>query len=116
MARDKGSDRALVRDIVDSRFSVGTYFIVALFLIVFGSSPSMPRSIQAGANLLLLFIVLAFAVDCVLLCRRVRKMVAERLPKEDHRWRGLYWYAIMRTLSFRRLRIPKPRVKPGDTI
>jgi Protein of unknown function (DUF3043) len=116
MARDRGAPRALVRDIVDSRFSVGTYFIVALFLIVFGSSPSMPRAIQAGANLLLAFMVLAFAVDCVLLCRRVRKMVTERLPKESPRWRGLYWYAIMRTLSFRRLRVPKPRVKPGDTI
>ncbi len=116
MKRDKGADRALVRDIVDSRFSVGTYFIVALFLIVFGSSSVMPRSVQAGANFLLLFMVLAFAVDSVLLCRRVRKIVTERLPKENVQWRGLYWYAIMRTLSFRRLRMPKPRVKPGDTI
>jgi hypothetical protein len=116
MARDKGADRALVRDIVDSRFSVGTYFIVALFLIVFGSSPAMPRAVQAGSNLLLLFMLLAFVVDSVLLCRRVRKLVHERLPKENPRWGALYRYAIMRTLSFRRLRVPKPRVKPGDTI
>jgi hypothetical protein len=116
MARDKGADRALVRDIVDSRFNIGTYLIVALFLIVFGSSPAMPRAIQAGSNLLLLFMVLAFVVDSILLCRRVRKLVRERLPKENARWGALYRYAIMRTLSFRRLRIPKPRVKPGDAI
>jgi hypothetical protein len=116
MTRDKGPERALVRDIVDSRFSVGTYFIVALFLIVFGSSPAMPRAIQAGSNLLLLFMLLAFVVDSVFLCRRVRKLVRERLPKENVRWGALYRYAIMRTLSFRRLRVPKPRVKPGDAI
>jgi Protein of unknown function (DUF3043) len=115
MPRDRGPVRALARDVVDSRFNVGTWFIVALFVILVGSTRAMPPAVQAGANLLFLFMVLAFVVDAVFLCRRIRKLARERLPKEDVRG-GVYGYAIMRTLSFRRLRVPKPRVRVGDKI
>jgi uncharacterized MAPEG superfamily protein len=116
MARDRGPAKALARDIVDSRFNVGTFFIVALFVILVGSTRAMPASVQAGANLLFLFMVLAFVVDTLFLFRKIRKLVGERLPKETVRWGALYRYAIMRTLSFRRIRVPKPRVKVGDRI
>jgi hypothetical protein len=116
LPRDRGAARALARDLVDSRFNVGTFFIVALFLILVGSTRAMPASVQYGANLLFLFMILAFVVDSAFLCRRLRKLVRERLPKEDVRWGGLYGYAIMRTLSFRRIRVPRPRVKVGDPI
>jgi hypothetical protein len=115
MARDRGPVRALARDVVDSRFNIGTWFIVALFVILVGSTRAMPSAVQAGANLLFLFMVLAFVVDAVFLCRKIRKLAGERLPKETVS-RGVYGYAIMRTLSFRRLRVPKPRVKVGDKI
>jgi hypothetical protein len=116
MPRDRGPAKALARDVVDSRFNVGTFFIVALFVILVGSTRAMPAGVQAGANLLFLFMILAFVVDTVFLFRKIRKLVQERLPKETVRWRGLYGYAIMRTLSFRRIRVPKPRVKVGDKI
>jgi hypothetical protein len=116
MPRDRGPVRALVRDVVDSRFNVGTWFILAMFVILVGSTRAMPPAVQAGANLLFLFMVLAFVVDAVFLCHKIRKLVKQRLPKEDVRWGGVYGYAIMRTLSFRRLRVPKPRVKVGDRI
>lgn len=116
MPRDRGPVRALARDVVDSRFNVGSWFIVALFVILIGSTRAMPPAVQAGANFLFLFMVLAFVVDAVFLCRKIRKLARQRLPKEDVRWGGVYGYAIMRTLSFRRLRVPKPRVKVGDTI
>ena len=115
MARDRGPVRALARDVVDSRFNVGTWFIIALFVILVGSTRAMPPAVQAGANLLFLFMVLAFVVDAVFLCRRISKLAKERLPKEQVS-RGVYGYAIMRTLSFRRLRVPKPRVQVGDKI
>jgi hypothetical protein len=60
--------------------------------------------------------ILAFVVDGFFLCRKIRKLVRERLPKQDVRWASLYGYAVMRTLSFRRIRIPRPRVKIGDPI
>lgn len=116
MKRDQGADRALARDVVDSRFNVGSLFLVALLVILIGSTRSMPVSVQYGANLLFLFMILAFVVDSFFLCRRIRKLVRERLPKQDVRWGGLYGYAVMRTLSFRRIRVPRPRVKIGDRI
>ena len=116
MKRDQGADRALARDVVDSRFNVGSLFLVALLVILIGSTRSMPVSVQYGANLLFLFMILAFVVDSFFLCRRVRKLVRERLPKQDVRWGGLDGYAVMRTLSFRRIRVPRPRVKIGDRI
>jgi hypothetical protein len=116
MKRDQGPDRAIARDVVDSRFNVGSLFLVALFIILIGSTRAMPTSVQFGANLLFLFMIFAFVVDGFFLCRRIRKLVRERLPKQDVRWAGLYGYAVMRTLSFRRIRVPRPRVKVGDKI
>lgn len=116
LKRDQGADRALARDVVDSRFNVGTLFLAALVIILVGSTQAMPGTIQYGANLLFLFMILAFVVDGFFLCRRIRKLVRERLPKQDVRWAGLYGYAVMRTLSFRRIRMPRPRVKVGDKI
>ena len=43
-------------------------------------------------------------------------MLAERFPKDADPRRGTYWYAIMRSLSFRRMRMPAPRVKPGQKV
>jgi Protein of unknown function (DUF3043) len=116
MPRDRGPAKAIARDVVDSRFNVGSFFIVALFVILVGSTRAMPVSVQVGANMLFLFMILAFVVDSVFLGRKVRKLVRERLPKEDVRWGALYGYAVMRTLSFRRLRVPRPRVKVGERI
>jgi hypothetical protein len=116
LRRDRGADRALARDVVDSRFNVGTLFLVGLFLILIGSTRAMPGYVQYGANLLFLFMILAFVVDGFFLCRRIRRLVRERLPKQDVRWPALYGYAVMRTLSFRRIRVPRPRVKVGDPI
>jgi hypothetical protein len=116
LKRDQGADRALARDVVDSRFNVGSLFLVALLIILIGSTRSMPTTVQYGANLLFLFMILAFVVDGFFLCRKIRKLVRERLPKLDVRWGSLYRYAVMRTLSFRRMRVPRPRVKVGERI
>ena len=35
---------------------------------------------------------------------------------ESQGTRGLYFYVIMRTISFRRMRVPKPQVNVGDKI
>jgi hypothetical protein len=116
MPRDKGPVRALVRDVVDSRTNVGSFFIIGMFLILFGSVQAMPSQVQIGANFLFVFLVLALVVDSALLCRKVRRLVRERFPKAQERWNSLYFYAVMRAISFRRLRVPRPRVKVGAKI
>jgi len=53
-------------------------------------------------------------VDSVLISRKVKRLVRERYPKSEVR--GLSLYAIMRGITFRGMRVPKPRVKIGEQI
>ncbi|HEX8629307.1 MAG TPA: DUF3043 domain-containing protein, partial [Catenuloplanes sp.] len=52
LARDRGPERALVRDIVDSRRTVGTWFFAGAIIVLIGSSTRMPVAVQVAANLL----------------------------------------------------------------
>src|SRR4051794_29084509 len=115
LPRDKGPERALVRDIVDSRRTVGTLFFGGAFLILFAIQiPN--QQVQSIANLIWLLLAFALLVDSVFICRKVKKMVTERFPKTTLKMSSLYMYAVMRGITFRRLRMPKTRVKIGETI
>jgi hypothetical protein len=116
LPRDKGPERALVRDLVDSRRNLASYFLPSAVIIVIGGSGSMPPAVRTGSTVLWFVLLLATVVDSVLLCRRLTKMLAERFPRSTVRPRSLYFYAVMRSISLRRMRIPKPRVKTGAKI
>ncbi len=93
LPRDRGPERALVRDVVDSRRTIGTWFFGLTFVVMLiGFNRSLNPSIYLAANLLFLLFALATAVDSYLITRRIRKLIAERFPN------------------------PKPRVKPGAEI
>jgi hypothetical protein len=115
MARDKGPVRAYVRDIVDARRNVGSLFIIALVLMLALSAPAVP-AMRIASNFVLLAFILALVVDGFFLSRRVKQLVAAKFPKHDETWGALYRYAIMRAMSVRMMRMPKPKVKPGDQI
>ncbi len=115
-ARDKGAERSLVRDIVDSRRSLATWFLPGALVVVFGSSAAMPAEVQVAANLFWLLLALTVIADCVLLTRRVKKVLTKRFPKATKPPRSHYFYAIMRAFQFRKLRLPSPKVKIGDPI
>ncbi|MFD0823961.1 DUF3043 domain-containing protein, partial [Micromonospora zhanjiangensis] len=114
--RDRGPERALARDVVDSRRTIGTWFFGGALIVLLGSSPSMPPLVQLGSNLLWALLALGLVVDSVLISRRIGKLVRQRFPKTDQRMGSLYLYAIMRSITFRRMRAPAPRVKVGDKI
>ena len=115
MARDRGPVRAYVRDIVDARRNVGSLFLFALVLIMgLSISPSLP--LRLASNLVFLAFILALAADSVLLSRRLKRLVSAKFPKHDEGYGALYRYAVMRTLNFRKMRIPKPKVKVGDQV
>jgi len=113
--RDKGPVRRYVRDIVDSRRNVGSiFFIGTVAVLALTVVPNL--RVQVFGNLLFLAMVLAIMVDSVLLARRIKQRVTAKFPKHTERLTQLYFYAIMRSVSFRRMRIPKPQVQPGDRV
>ena len=53
-------------------------------------------------------------IEGIFIGRKVKRIAAERLFGQSTR--GLALYSAMRALQIRKLRVPKPRVKPGDSI
>lgn len=110
--RDRGPGKALARDYVDSKRRVSEYYMYGLLvLLVLLFVPSM--IVKSIVPLLVLAAVLVMAIEGIYLGRKVKSLAAKRLPGESTR--GLSLYAAMRALQIRRLRVPKPRVKPGDS-
>jgi hypothetical protein len=114
LARDRGPEKRLVRNIVDARRNIGSYFfgIVLVLLLLSSVSPGL----LALGDLIFLFMLLTIAVDSYFLSRRIKRVVAERFPKSTVRGGVLYRYGIMRALSLRFMRIPKPQVKTGTKL
>jgi hypothetical protein len=109
--RDAGPVKAQVRDFVDSRRSAGEFFIPIAFLILGLSLIPNPIMVQVVYYAWIAMMVLIVG-DAILMTTRLRK----RLKKEFHdpkELKGVNFYAIMRALQLRRLRLPPPRVRVG---
>jgi hypothetical protein len=112
-AKDKGPVRALARDYVDSkrRFSeFYMYGLVVLLFLLFLHSPV----IQTVLPVVLIVMVLIMAGEGFWIGSRVAKLANERYPGQSTR--GIKMYSGMRALQIRKLRFPKPRVKPGAQV
>jgi Protein of unknown function (DUF3043) len=111
-ARDRGAVKALTRDYVDSRRRVSEFYmygLVVLLALLFVRNPF----VQSIVPLLVLAAVLVMLVEGIFIGRRARALAEERLPGESTQ--GMRLYAAMRALQIRQLRMPKPRIKPGDS-
>jgi hypothetical protein len=111
--KDRGPVRALARDVVDSRRSLSEYYLVAvipIFVLIFLPYPSL----KLAADALVIVILIIVGLEGYAVGRRVQKLANERYPGQNTH--GVRLYAAMRGTQMRRLRIPKPRVNPGDEI
>ncbi|WP_433377198.1 DUF3043 domain-containing protein [Actinoplanes sp. CA-142083] len=115
LARDRGAERKLVRDIIDSRRTVGTWFFGGALIVLIGSTVRV-GVIQLASNLLWALLAIAVIVDSVLIARKIKRLVKERFPKTGQRIGSLQLYGVMRGLTFRRMRVPKPQVELGDKV
>ncbi|NQX06671.1 DUF3043 domain-containing protein [Rathayibacter sp. VKM Ac-2856] len=109
--RDKGPQRKYVRDYVDARFSFGEFLIPVMVVVLLISFFPQPELASLTLIVLWAFFLLA-VLDCVLLGRRLKKKLAERFGA-DKVEKGIPWYAAMRALQLRVMRLPKPQVKRG---
>jgi hypothetical protein len=111
-ARDKGPQRRFIRDYVDARFSVGEILIPVMFLVIIMTFINNELTqLLAIAGLWLFF--LAAVVDGVILGFIVNRRLAAKFGT-DHVQSGNRWYAAMRAMQLRVMRLPKPQVKRGD--
>jgi hypothetical protein len=109
--RDKGPVRRFCRDFVDARRTPAEY-LLPYFLVIF-IVMMIPQLYVIGTYLWLVAIVIV-PIDLILLGRRLKKELRTRFPDESHR--GAVAYGVMRATQLRRLRLPKPQVKPGQSI
>lgn len=109
--RDRGPVRRFARDFVDARWNVAEFFLpIAVLILVLSVLPW-----EAGRNFALVLwlgVILTIVVDSVLIARRLKRALRERLPDESPR--GATVYALIRTLQMRRMRLPKPQVDRGQ--
>ena len=112
-ARDSTPEKALMRDYVDHRFSIGEILLPALVLILALSflNTLFPQAAVFGTVLMYVY-VLAVLVDLFLMWRGFKKVLAKRIPGASTR--GLAFYGANRAIQIRRFRIPPPRIKRGE--
>ena len=110
--RDKGPQKRFARDYVDARFSLGEYLMFGALVFVLVSL-MVPASSELMVYVLGGFWVMFLAVfiDVFILSRKLRKRLTEKFGEVE---RGTVWYGSMRSLQFRKLRLPKPQVKRGQ--
>ena len=117
LPRDKGPERRLVRDIVDSRRTIGTFFFGTTFLVMLvGFNRNLNPSIYFAANALFGVMAVATAIDSFLISRTIKRLIKQRFPATNEKLGRLYFYAIMRAISFRFIRNPKPQIKIGASV
>ena len=111
--RDRGPARRFVRNLVDSRKSIGEYFLPIIFVVLLLSIFPV-AALQYGGIALMYAVLLAAVVDGIFLSRKIKREVRNRFP--DSPTKGLGLYGWLRSTQMRRLRTPHPQVKPGDSL
>ncbi len=113
LPRDKGPERRFIRDYIDSRFSIVELLIPLLVLTLilgYSGSPTLMQASQVVMMATFLFVL----VDMLILRFRLRRELTRRFPEESHR--GTTWYAMMRSLQMKFMRMPKAKVKIGQDL
>ncbi|HHW51560.1 MAG TPA: DUF3043 domain-containing protein [Pseudoclavibacter sp.] len=112
MARDKGPQRAFVRDYVDARTTMAEFLIPVMVVILMVSLVQNAYVIMFSTLALYLYVIIVL-VELLILGAQVRKRVDAKFGAEK-RERGLGMYAAMRAIQYRRFRSPRPRHPRGE--
>lgn len=107
--RDRGPQKRFVRDYVDARYSIGEFVIPVMFVVIILTFIPEPL-VQVYGMLALWAFFLVMVIDSVILGFIVRRKLRAKFG-EDNVENGVRWYAAMRALQMRPLRLPKPQVK-----
>jgi hypothetical protein len=106
-------EKALMRDYIDARRSLGEFLLPSLVVILAASFLSKVwPAVTLLSTLAMYLFILAVVLDCYLMWRGFKKVLAQRMPRASTR--GLAMYGMNRCIQIRRFRVPPPRIKRGD--
>jgi len=106
-ARDRGPQKRWVRDWIDARFSVGELVIPGMFLailVMYLPFPGIEGYITYGLIAFFVIVIGDSAIAAQICQRRIDARYGTRAER-------VRWYAAMRALQLRPMRMPKPQVK-----
>ncbi len=121
-AQHRGPVRRYIRDVVDSHRTLAEYFLpLALVMLLAAMVLSGPLSTQGtgGARIAMVLMalpyvyLLASVVDMIWRWRRLKQVLTRKFGASGTA-RGTAGYFVTRVYQLRRLRMPRPQVKPGD--
>lgn len=105
--RDRGPQKRWVRDYVDARLSAGEIVIPVMFLVIVLMYVPVP-AIQEYVTYALFGFFAIVVLDTTMMAQRVQRKVRAQWGGRTEKVR---WYAAMRALQLRLMRMPKPQVK-----
>jgi len=112
--RDRGPQRKFVRNYVDSKFSLGELVMPALLVVILISAIDS-YVVQLATLLTMWTLFIGVAINGWILGRgAVRALEAKYGASKVES--GLKWYAGMRSVQMRPMRLPKPQVKRGTKV
>jgi hypothetical protein len=111
-ARDKGPVKRFVRNYVDSRKSIGEYFLPIIFVVLFLTLIPYPI-FQIGSIIIMYSVLLISVIDGFFLSKKIKTVVTEKFPGAE--LKGIGMYGWLRSTQMRRMRSPKPQIKVGDS-
>jgi hypothetical protein len=112
-ARDRGPVKRFLRDYVDSRFSF-VELMIPVLLVTTVMAWSGSSGVAAYGNAILLGMLLLIITDLVRLRFKLKRELATRFPDEPTK--GTTYYAVMRSLQMKFMRLPKSQIKIGQKL
>ncbi len=112
-ARDRGPVKRFLRDYVDSRFSF-VELMIPVLLVTTVMAWSGSATVAGYGNAVLLGMLLLIVIDMVRLRFRLKRELAARFPDEPTK--GVTYYAVMRSLQMKFMRLPKSQIKIGQRL
>lgn len=108
--RDKGPQRKFARDFVDAGWHAGELLMPLMLLVILVSLVRNQAIVYYSFVALWLYILFVVG-DMIITSHRVKKLARAKFG--DRTEKGLGWYAAMRSIQMRFMRLPKPQVKRG---
>jgi len=113
--RDKGPVKRYVRDSIDSRRHVAEYFLPFVLIVTFAGIPLAANpALRSVPNIVLFTVVAVVVVDSLVTARRLRRGITARFGAGSVK--GNVMYGVLRSTQFRRIRQPRPQVRPGQPV